>query len=115
MRLNLRTSLVAALALTALAPATAARASWSTPTILFQDAGSGLFAAAGDPSGRAFLVAGGAQPDVPLVLTERIPALDSTVLNWLPGRPLDGSDLPFSSSGLGRSAIRGAAGRSGLA
>jgi hypothetical protein len=100
----------------AIVAAPAAPASWSTPTILFQDAGSGLFAAAGDPSGRAFLVAGGTASDVPLVLTERGPVKTGgadTVLEWGPGQPLDGSVLPFASSGLGRAAVRGAAAGAG--
>ncbi len=100
----------------ALATAPAAPASWSTPAILFQDAGSGLFAAAGDPSGRAFLVAGGVAPDVPLVVTERGPVRtggSDTVLEWGPGQPLDGSVLAFTSSGLGRAAMRGAAAGAG--
>lgn len=110
-----RRVVLAALAV-ALTAVPAAQASWSTPTILFQDAGSGLFAAAGDPSGRAFLVAGGTAPDVPLVLTERAPVTTGggdSLLEWGPGVPLDGSVLPFTSSGLGRAAMRGAAAGAG--
>ena len=104
-------SLAALLAL--LAAAAPAGASWSTPTILFQDAGASLFTAAGDPSGRAFLISGGSAPDIPLVLTERLPSLDGSPLAWGPGRPVDGSVLPFASSGRGRAALRGAAAGAG--
>ena len=95
------TALLAPAALYALAAAPAAHA-WSPPSAIYMNGNTTAYAVAGDPSGNAFAVVGGASPDDPLDLVERdlTSANDPQMsLTWLAPVPLPELPSPWTVSG----------------
>ena len=95
-----------------------AAASWSAPESVFSNASDIAFTAAGDATGKAFIVTSGAPPDQPLVIAQRLPEAISgqpSSFYWSGSAPLDASPQPFTSTARGRSAFRSAAAGDGAA